>query len=218
MDQTPTHSAAGGLHCLGDLAPPAEVTQGYAQMVSLPDHAIQALLPLLDAVLQAPQGDHAAAAQQFATQHRVDVTYVLAALQTCNYLLRQAAALNVSAEEFQQDLDTLGPGVAGPAQLLLPAYRDVTAWLRNHILEDTLADHGNVLTAVDWRVDQVHASNRGAALDARVVHLRLTYRSGDEIKNLSLQLTPNAVATLSDLLSQFSGHESTATGEDRPPA
>ncbi len=198
-----SETPATGLHCLGGSGPPPQLVEGYRLLLSLPEHAVRALWPLIEAVLQDADADQSQLAQYFAQQHNVDSGRVLGALQTCNLLLRQAAALNVSAEEFQRDLETLSPGSAAPAQLLMPNFRTVVSWLRLKILEDTLADHGKVVTDISWRIEHLQASHRGASLDARIIHLAFQYREGDNRKAVRLQLAPPVAEGLRTLLEQL---------------
>ncbi len=193
-----------GLECLAGEPAPAVIRQGFEALRALPDATVRDLWPLVEAALQSVDGDGATQLlQYFSQQHGADPALVLAAVRSCDYVLRNAAALDLPAAAFQGDLETLGPGHAAPAQLLMPVYAEAVRWLRQRILEDTLADHGRVLTGVDWRLDHVRASNRGAGLDARIAYLRLTYRQGTATRSLSLQLTPAGVATLGSLCSDF---------------
>ncbi|MCP1673935.1 hypothetical protein J2T57_001034 [Natronocella acetinitrilica] len=200
-----------GLHCLGGSPPAAAITEKFRLLLSLPDQAARNLWPLIESVLGDSDADVSQLTQYFAQQHNVEAGRVLGALQVCEALLRQAAAMNVSAEEFQHDLEVLGPGSAMPMQLLMPNFESAMHWLRGKILERSLADHGKVVTSLDWRIEQVHASSHGAGLDTRVMHLAIRYLEGDEKGVVRLQLTPTAAQALSKLLSEL-----TRAGRDQP--
>lgn len=203
MEDAPDTDTAEGLHCFAGASPPTAIRQGFGMLLSLPEHAIRALWPLLETILQEPDSDPAQLAQFAAQQHNVESSRILHALHACDVLLRQAAALNLSPDEFQADLESLGPGAAAPSQLLMPRFAAAMDWLRARILENTLADHGKVVTDLDWRVEQLQASNHGAALETRILHLALRYREGEERGVIRLQFTPVAADALKTLLGQL---------------
>lgn len=203
-DAAPSSADAPALHCFGGAPAPALVTEGFQHLLALPEHAIRGFWPVLEPVLQDPQGaEHAERLRTVAQYQGVDPGLLVSAVRSCDYLLRQAAAMGVSAEDFQQDLEQLCAGNPAPVQMLMPRFEATRDWLRNQILADTLADHGNVLQEISWRVDQVHASHRGVNLDAPVVFLGLRYRNGNDTQGLSLQLTPDSVRLLRALCDQF---------------
>ena len=57
---------------------------------------------------------------------------------------------------------------------------------------------------IDWRVDNVTASDRGAKLDTTVVLLTLRYRENNRVERISLQLTPEAIRELKSFSDRFS--------------
>jgi hypothetical protein len=141
----------------------------------------------------------------FSERFGLNPVQVVAAVRSCDYLLRQSAAMNLSAAELRRDLETLsGPHRAG-VDLLLSRYDVVSERLRRRILEETLADHGNVLIGFDWRVEHVTASNRGTSLATAVTHLSLRYRDGAEVRRLSLQLTPETLRSLRQFCEELGG-------------
>lgn len=192
------------LHCFGGAPAPPVIMQGLEQVGELPEHAVRQLWPLIEASLQTPDAaGNTELLRWFCERQTLDPTLVMMTVRCFDLLLRQAAALELSGEAFQQDLEALCAGNAAPAELLLPKYAAVSQWLRQRIIEDTLADHGKVLVGLDWRLDNVHASHRGASINAPVAFLRLNYREGDEQQKISLQLTPDAVRTLRNVCNEL---------------
>ena len=191
-------------HCFPDGTPPERVVTGWRMLLGLPPTALRNLWQLLDVTLAQPQNpDNRQLVETYAQRHDANAANVLGAVVACDLLLRQGAALNLDEAAFQADLIGLSGGSPAGVALLLPRYPQVREQLRDRLLEDSLADHGNVLVAFDWRVDAVHMSNHGQMDDAMVLLLNLRYRNGDEEKRLSLQLPPRAVASLKAFWDQF---------------
>ncbi|MCC6553786.1 MAG: hypothetical protein HUU18_10985 [Phycisphaerales bacterium] len=117
-------------------------------------------------------------------------------IKACRFLLREAARCDLAADLFAADLEALHGGAAEISEILLAGYERAKAQIRQEILRGSLADHGRVLTGVDWRVDTMDASHRGAGLRAKVAILTFRYQEGDEARRITLQLTPDALSEL----------------------
>lgn len=192
------------LHCFAGAAPPQEIIEGIKYMGKLPERGIQQIWPLIEASLQTPDASgNNDLLRWFCEQQTLDPTLVMTAVRCLDLMLRQAAALDLSSEAFREDIEILWADDSAVVQLLLPRYAAVHAWLRQRIVEDTLADHGKVLVALDWRLDQVHASHRGTSINTPVAFLRLNYREGEEPRQISLQLTPDTVRTLRNVCNEL---------------
>lgn len=185
---------------------PEAARNGIVELSRLPEAVTAGLWPLLELALTHP-GDPASVEQLrgFACEHALDEHRLLAAVQGGDYLLRRAAAEDLAEGRFAEQIASL-LGAESPARRLLQdRYPQVRNWLREQALLDTLADHGNVLTGLEWRLDRVQASHRGHNLETPVLFLKLTYRSGEGEQQLSLQLTPDGLASLGRLCERFSG-------------
>ena len=141
----------------------------------------------------------------YAGRFEANAVHLLAAAHACAYLLRRASAAGLEVAALVADVDRLTGGARAVSELLASRYEAVRGDLRLQVLEDSLADHGNVLVGFDWRIDQVRQSNHGAQIDAPVVLLNLKYRRGPQHGELSLQLTPSAVASLKAFWARFEG-------------
>jgi hypothetical protein len=191
-------------HCFPDGTPPEQIVVGWRMLLGLPPAALRNLWSLLAVALDQPANPESRQLiESYAQRYDANAANVLGAVRACDFLLRQAASLNVGEAAFRSDLVGLSGGSPAGIELLLPRYEEVKRQLRERLFEDTLADHGNVLVGFDWRVDAVHMSNHGQMDDTNVVLLNLHYRSGDEQKRLSLQLPPRAVALLKSFWNQF---------------
>ena len=161
---------------------------------------------LLETVIRTP-GDsgHEERIAHFCEEHDLSKGRVVEAIQTSDTLLRQAAAFNLDNSLFAQDLAILSALHALSLDPLLPLYDSFKGELRGRILGDTLADHGKVLMGLDWRVDNVVASDRGVDLQGTVLLLTLRYQEGERTDRITLQLTPDALAELKRFAQRIEG-------------
>jgi hypothetical protein len=192
--------------CFPEGAPSREIFEGWRLLMGLPKGAQQNLWQLLWLAIRTPDDPEARdALQAFSQRFEANAANLLGAVRTCDFLLRQAASLGVSAEAFRGDLVRLAHADpdGGTVEMLMSGFDEANAFLRSALLEATLADHGNVLTGFDWRVDQVRLSNHGRLSATDVVFLNLKYRAQKDERQLSLQLTPHAIAALRTLFDEL---------------
>lgn len=192
------------LKCFDGNQPPAEILAGWKALLAMPRKVVDSFWPLVEAALRDPDNpQNKTLIEIFCQQHGLNPVPLVAAIRACDFLLRQASAMNLSDADFRGDLERLSAGDPVGTDLLMSRFGEVRQQLRLAILEDTLADHGNVLVGLEWRVDQVQVSHRGAGLDTPVMFLSLRYRAEDEVKRLSLQLTPDAFHQLKSFCDEF---------------
>jgi hypothetical protein len=168
------------LKCCQDRPAPHAVVEGWKQFLGFPEKAINNFWSILRPALMQPTN-------------------------RCDFLMRQAAALDMDAAPFRQDLATLSEGNEQGAEVIFSQYEGAKAGLRKVIIQESLADHGNVLVGVEWRVDNVTASDRGTKLDTTVVLLTLRYRDANRTERITLQLTPEAMKELKLFCDRFTG-------------
>jgi hypothetical protein len=143
--------------------------------------------------------------ESFCSDHGIDVNLALGALGACDFLLGNATALNLEPDAFQQDVTALSAAKAHLVDEFVTRYRSAKPLLRNRLVEVALADHGKILTGLDWRVDNVTASDRGAQLNTTVVYLTMRYRDGDKQDRVTFQLTSEALKLLRSFTERFEG-------------
>ncbi|MEA2700647.1 MAG: hypothetical protein QOI66_4918 [Myxococcales bacterium] len=191
-------------HCFPDGVPVERVVVGWRMLLGLPPAALRNLWSLIGAALAEPENpENRQLIEAYAQRYDANAGNILGAVRACDFLLRQGAALNLDEASFRGDLIALSGGAPAGIELIMPRYVEVQQQLRGRMLEDTLADHGNVLLGFDWRVDKVQLSNHGQMDETTVVSLNLRYRSGDKHKRLALQLPPAAMASLKQFWNQF---------------
>lgn len=197
--------------CFSESGPPDAVVAGLRMLLGLPRGAQTHLFHLIRIGIEEPETpEHRQLLEGYAMRFEANPAQLTGAVRACQYLLRQAAARRVEQTDFLEELARLCGENRAALELLGPHYLRVRNQLRIQLLEDTLADHGNVLVGFDWRIDQLGISNHGELENVPVVFLNLTYRQGEETKKLPLQLSPSAVASLKAFWERFetTTHES----------
>lgn len=190
--------------CLGN-SPPAPVAEGWKQFIQLPEPARKDIWSLLGPILFEPANPaNKQHIETFIKKHSLTEETLAGAVQSCVFLLRQASSLDMDASAFQQDLVLLSGGEQQYRETIISQYDSAKANLRKILVQESLADHGKVLVGMDWRMDNVSASNRGAKLDTTVVLLTLKYRENNRIERTTLQLTPDAIKELKSFTDRFS--------------
>lgn len=191
-------------HCFPEEGPPEGVIAGVRMLLGLPRGAQSNLWHLIRVGLEEPETpEHRQLVENYAMRFEANPSQLIGAVRACQFLVRQAAARKVELTEFLTDVQTLSGTDRSAVEVLAPHYLRVRNLLRLQMLENTLADHGNVLVGFDWRIDQVGVSNHGELDSVPVVFLNLVYRHGDETKKLPLQLSPSAIASLKLFLERF---------------
>lgn len=199
-----TPASAATWHCFPPEGPPDGVIAGLRMLLGLPRGAQANLWHLVRVGLEEPEtAEHRQLLENYALRFEANPAHLVGAVRACQFVLREAAARKVPQEAFIADLEVLSGGSRAAIELLAPHFLRVRDALRIQLLEDTLADHGNVLVAFDWRIDSVNVSNHGEMDAVPVVFMNLTYRNGEDKKKLSLQLSPSAVASLKAFWDRF---------------
>ncbi|MBN2516431.1 MAG: hypothetical protein JXC33_10425 [Deltaproteobacteria bacterium] len=201
-----TQASEARLNCCQGNSAPSYVVDGWKRYICFPDQARNGFLSLLaPAMMEPADPENRQRIATFCTGHGLAEEDVIAALRSCDFLLRQASILDLDTDTFQQDLADLSGGDPKAAGPVLANYSVAKADLRLQIVRETLADHGKVLVGLDWRVDNITASDRGARLNSDVVFLTLRYRDGKRVERITLQLTPEAVKELKHFCEKFTG-------------
>jgi hypothetical protein len=194
------------LNCCKGNPAPSYVVEGWKRFISFPENAKNGFLSLLaPAMMEPADPQNKQRIITFCNGHGLAEDDVVAAMRSCDFLLRQASILDLDADAFRQDLAELSGGDPQAAGPVLANYNAAKSDLRQQIIRETLTDHGKVLVGLDWRVDNVTASDRGVQLNSDVVFLTMRYREGNKVERITLQLTPEAVKELKLLCERFIG-------------
>lgn len=205
-NENTTQTSEMRLHCCQGKSAPSYVVEGWKRFIRFPEQVRNGFLSLLaPAMIEPADPQNRQRIEIFSNGHGLAEEDVVAAMRSCDFLLRQASILDLAADAFQQDLTELSGGDPRAAGPVLANYDAAKADLRQQIIRETLADHGKVLVGLDWRLDNVTASDRGARLNSDVVFLTLRYREGNKVERITLQLTPEAVRELKHFCERFTG-------------
>ena len=189
--------------CLGEAAP-QQVVNGWRAFESFGAEARAKFWGVLGRALIDPASVlDAELLEPFCRENAVAIEAALAAVRSCEFLLRRASAIDMPKAAFEDDLEALSGGDLTVAEGLLTRYDFVKTGLRQQILQGTLTDHGKLLVGLGWRVDNVSVSDRGTGLDTTVVFMTLRYVEGGKGDAITLQLTPEALGDLKKFMHRF---------------
>jgi hypothetical protein len=192
------------LKCCQDRPVPHAVVEGWKQFLGFPEKAMNSFWGILrPALMQPANPKNRQRIESFCGDYGLIEKDVVAALRGCDFLMRQASALDMDATPFRQDLAALSEGDEQGAEVILSQYEGAKADLRKQIIQESLADHGNILVGIDWRVDNVTVSDRGTKLNTTVVLLTLRYRDANRTERITLQLTTEAMKELKLFCDRF---------------
>lgn len=193
------------LRCFQDNPPPSVVLDGWERLTRFPKEAKSDFWNVLRPTLMRPNHpSNEKLIKTFCSKFSLAEADAVDALRCCDLLFRRASALNLDHAAFQQDLTALSSGDAGAGAFLLAQFDEAKGALRQQIILDSLADHGKLIVGLDWRIDDVSVSDRGVALNTRVVLMTLRYREGNRQERITLQLTPEAMNELRQFCNRFS--------------
>lgn len=187
------------LHTLDGAPAPDELAPSLMKVMDLEESLRQSFEKLVLPVLgQAPDDQVDTAITQLCKNNNLEIDSAGTAIKATRYFIRQAAALNVTPAQINDDLKSLGcPGEL--VTLINKIYELSLNDLRLEIAQATIVAHGNVLTGVEWRVDTLGASNRGRGINIPVAMITLHFRNGEETNRITLQALPDAVGALREV-------------------
>src|SRR5262249_1720188 len=160
MEEPNAKAAQPKLHSLRGRPAPPEVSGDLRRLLGLPPAARQQLYRVLGPCLAEPvPSTTEASIDRFCDEFAVPGTELALALRACRFRLRHAAALDLSAARFSEDLACLCDG-GEIARILLPGYEAAKAMVKAELAAGVLSDHGRLVERVDWRLDHVTTSNR----------------------------------------------------------
>jgi hypothetical protein len=184
------------LHSLGGQPAPPDIAKDLAKILDLPAQAKAHLWEILGPCLVDPLPDSIEGkVDAFCRALEAPPGDLAVALKASRFLLMQAGARGLPRERFAEDLAALSSDTE-VRDVLLAGYDAAMKLVQHNLLRDALLDHGNVLSGVDWRMDQVTTSNRGGQMQAPVGVLTLRFRTGGREERLTVQVVPEALREL----------------------
>lgn len=185
------------LHCLGGREPPVEIVRDFLGLQRLPPSAQSGIWEALVHCLgEKVEKGSEAVLDRFCAAHQANPDVLAPALKATRFFVRQAAARDLSAAVFAEDLMAVTEGDEALARTLAGGYEGAKNVLRVELMRQALTDHGKVLERVDWRTDILNASSRGERFRMPYVTLTFTYREGEQQGRVSLQMPRDAIGQL----------------------
>ena len=204
-DNEPAARSLPSLRALGGARASSEVVHGWRRFTELPQPAREGIWEVLAPLLTNPADPaNPERFRQFCRRNGIDTASSAPALEALNRLLGCASAVDLPEEDFVADLETLSGGARDPAIAAIVAeYPRAKNALRTAALRASIADHGKLLTRIDWRVDDVSSSNHGLEFKAPVMLLTFHVREGQREERITLQLLPDTMRELQDVCGRF---------------
>jgi len=188
------------LKCLAGGTLPAELGRDANRITRLPDRVLAELRPIIrSCVLQPMTAEVGDQLSRFCVQHEVAEADLGGVLKVCGWLLREASALDLSADELGEDVTAVFGEAGDLAAILTSEFEPFKQAVREQLLGEALVNHGNVLTDVDWRVDTIVTERNAPRLGTPVALVTLAYRHAEGTGRLTLQITPERLARLAQV-------------------
>jgi hypothetical protein len=190
------------LHCLDGEKAPEAIVGDLRLVASLPDAARAQFWDALGPALAEPVPDSVETTlDTFARKYDLNPNLLGRALKASRFLVREASGRGLDRSRLEEDIHRICGGALSPeaaivAPVLLSRYESARSSLGAKAFRATVADHGDVLHSVEWRVDAVLASSHGDAGGGRIGILTLGYGHGQDEKQLTLHLTPDKLEEL----------------------
>lgn len=200
MTDTPAHPPSPPpLACLGGRPAPPEMAGDLRLLADLPEAAQrrlwEALGPSLPEPIPAPVEQRLT---DFCRRYEVDDAALARALKAARHLLRAAAAADLDRARLAADVALLAGEAAAPLvqALLLAGWDAARALLRAEIVQKTLADHDDLVTRVDHRVEQILSSSHGRNLGVRLLSVTFRAARAGREERVTVRLAPDQIEEL----------------------
>jgi hypothetical protein len=180
---------AAHLKCLGGDPVPPSLASDLARIGALHPSARQAFWDALGPSLPEPvPPDVGAQLDAFCSAHSVTQDDLAPALKAVRFLVREAARRDISANDLEADLGSLVQDAAVRA-VVVGVYERARGEVQRGLLLRSLADHGNVVTGMAWRVDTVEASHHGLMKPTPIGVVTVVVQGGSAEHPMTLQIT-----------------------------
>lgn len=189
------------LKCLQGQPPAQELLRRWRRYTELPaqihGRMWDALTPIL---LGLPQDEVPHHVAQFAAANNVEPTDLSLALEGCHALLLESTARNLEVNDFDADLRALDGAEGNPVAraALVEGYERAKRLVRQRIVAQSVAEHGKVLTGINWRIDRILSSSHGVDLNTPILLMTLHYEDAGEKGRTVFQVSDENLKMLRD--------------------
>lgn len=185
------------LHSLGGHGAPREIVADFLALKDLPGSARARLWEVLGLFLgEETRPGATEALERFCAAHAADPGPTSRGLKAARFLVRQAAARDLSPAVFAEDLAAVTDRDEALSQVLLSGYDAAKTAIRADIVRQSFLDHGKVLERVEWRTEVVSGSSRGDRLRAPAVTMTFSYLEGDQKGRVTMHMPREVVLQL----------------------
>jgi hypothetical protein len=133
---------------------------------------------------------------KFCREREVTTEALGPVVRSLRHLFRAAAALGLAPPRVAADLVACGLAEELVTRELAPCYERAFGALRQRLVAEAVAEHGNLVTDVSWRVDSIRASHRAKNLSTPVALVTFRYRHAGEQRAITLELLPDMLERL----------------------
>ncbi|MBW2525972.1 MAG: hypothetical protein JRI23_17460 [Deltaproteobacteria bacterium] len=194
------------LQCLLGAAAPPELGGNLASLLELPAAVLDSYAEVLEANLAPVIDDRVETRmKRYCRRYQIEPGSLAPSVKACRFLFTSAVRAGVDREAFIADVRALLPEEQATSVLdrLLPLFDEALPKMMQAAVFRSIAEHGKVVRAVRWRMDEIKASDHGMRLDVPVATITLQYQEGPNAGQTSYQLLPDQAAELQRALAHI---------------
>lgn len=205
-DEAPAAARAEGpeprgpsLQCLRGMSAPEDLPADVASLCSLPPPLRERFFDLLAPYLAGvPSDEDQQRLFALCEEHAFDPQRLVGPIRGARFLIQSAARAALDEDAFAKDVARLieSDRVVDALSVLVPCFRRAAPELRRQIALRTIADHGRLVTDVNWRVDKIVNSEHGDGVNVPVAVLTFRYQEGAKEERITVHLLPEQLGKL----------------------
>ncbi len=205
------------LKCLDGQPAPNELVRRWRRYLELPGRVHAKIWEVLTPILlEIPQEQKAQHVTGLASTWGVEASDLSLAAEGCHALLLGATARGMDAADFDADLKTLGGEADVPVAraALIEGYDRASNIIRQQLVAKSVAEHGKVLTGLNWRIDRILSSGHGVELNTPILMMTLHYEDAGEKRHITFQMSDRVLKMVRDFCDKMLKLGAEATSEE----
>jgi len=216
-NSVPEGTTTASLELLNGQPPTAELVRRWRRYLELPAAAHAQFWEIMNPILLGlPEQTVPQHVAQAAQRLNIESTDLALALEGCHVLLTKATAANLDTAGFDRDLRALS-GEQGEQHLaratLIEGYERAQRLIRQRFVAASVAEHGKVVTGLNWRIDRILASSHGTGLNTTILLMTLHYQDAGKDHTMTFQLSDATLRQIRDFCDQMLKLGAEATSE-----
>ena len=141
---------------------------------------------------------------EFCNKFYIEEKKLTRSLGLLTHMLQQATKYDLSKNDIENDFLILKKLKHGEVDDIITGYVEVKNEIKIKFINNTLLSHGKLIVGVDWKIENIEASNDAFNIHIPVVTLTFRYREGDDSNRISLRMTTDTIEQLQSALSEIS--------------